>query len=387
MKKLNSLFKISLVLLATLIMVSCQKQVDYGPQIQTLTNSVSALQSALNSSLAALQKSRDSLTTALAQTNASLTSTNVNVSNLGLRMDSVKSALVGINTQLSYLSSRIDSANTKITLLNTQMAAANSNISSINAQIVVINSNIANFTNLINTLNQQYSSLLSTLNGILAQLYFTPNTLTNGLVAWYPFTGNLIDSSVNANNFTNSNAVLTTDRFGTLNSAYYFNNAKNSYAVSNNIPITLTGPYTFSFWQNFKSFNEGASVLELIRNSSTIANLNPAIWQHNNKLYLTTCTNSNNQMLMDTTSNLLNKWVNFTWTVSAGVTNLYENGILIASSNSMPWPTDATTALTLGNNANSNIAIHSQPSNVSFDEIRIYNRVLTSSEIYYIGTH
>jgi len=387
MTKLNSNYRIIIVLIISMIIISCTKQVDYGPQIQTLTNSVSALQIALNSSIAALQKSRDSLTTALTQTNTNLTNTNANVTSLGLRMDSVKTALVGINAQLTYLSLRIDSANTKIVLLNSQMATANSNIANINAQIVVINNNIANLTSLINTLNQQYSSLLSTLNGILAQLSITPNTLSNGLVAWYPFTGNLLDSSVNSNNFTNSNAILTSDRFGISNAAYYFNSNKNAYTVSTNIPISLTGSYTFSYWQNLKGFNEGNSILELISSSSTIGNLNPIIWQHENKIYLTTCTNSNNQMLMDTTSNLLNKWVNFTWTVSGGVTNLYKNGALISTSSIMPWPSDTIIALTLGNNANTSSPIHAQPSNVSLDEIRIYNRVLSLNEIYYIGTH
>ena len=49
--------------------------------------------------------------------------------------------------------------------------------------------------------------------------------------------------------------------------------------------------------------------LEIINNTSTVGNLNPVIWQHNNKIYLTTCTNSNNQMLKDTTSNLFNQLV------------------------------------------------------------------------------
>jgi hypothetical protein len=238
----------------------------------------------------------------------------------------------------------------------------------------------------LNDLGTRIKASDSAYNGTLYNgTWLVPDTtstnLKNGLVAYYPFNGNLNDSSGYGNNLTNSNAILTTDRNGIADQAYYFNATKNAYAVSTKIPITLTGSYTFSYWQNLKGFNQGNAILEVIRNSSTIANLNPLIWQYNNKVYLTTSTNSNNQMLMDTMSNLLNKWVNFTWTVSAGVTNIYKNGSLIASSTSMPWPSDATVALTLANNANTNSPINSAPSDVILDDIRIYNRVLSLNEI------
>jgi hypothetical protein len=41
---------------------------------------------------------------------------------------------------------------------------------------------------------------------------------TDSLIAWWPFTGNAIDSSGNGNNGTVNGATLTTDRFGNLNS-------------------------------------------------------------------------------------------------------------------------------------------------------------------------
>jgi hypothetical protein len=62
---------------------------------------------------------------------------------------------------------------------------------------------------------------------ILVSIYsvFTTNLMaqvpnyvpTNGLVAWYPFTGNVIDSNGNGNNGTENGATLTTDRFAIKN--------------------------------------------------------------------------------------------------------------------------------------------------------------------------
>jgi outer membrane receptor for ferrienterochelin and colicin len=51
-----------------IILVACQKQVDYMPQINALNDRVSSL-----------QKSRDSLAAALAQTNNNLNATNNNI--------------------------------------------------------------------------------------------------------------------------------------------------------------------------------------------------------------------------------------------------------------------------------------------------------------------
>jgi hypothetical protein len=45
---------------------------------------------------------------------------------------------------------------------------------------------------------------------------------TNGLIGWWPFTGNANDESGNGNNGTVNGATLTTDRFGNVNNAYNF---------------------------------------------------------------------------------------------------------------------------------------------------------------------
>ena len=50
---------------------------------------------------------------------------------------------------------------------------------------------------------------------------------TNGLVGWWPFTGNANDLSVNGNNGTVNGATLTADRFGVVNSAYSFDGSSN----------------------------------------------------------------------------------------------------------------------------------------------------------------
>jgi len=68
-----------------------------------------------------------------------------------------------------------------------------------------------------------------------------------GLVAYYPFNGNVNDESGNGNNGTINGATLTTDRFGNSNSAYAFNGIDNYIKVQN--PLVLKNSnYTISLW-------------------------------------------------------------------------------------------------------------------------------------------
>ena len=62
--------------------------------------------------------------------------------------------------------------------------------------------------------------LLFTSFNISAQV--PSNVPTNGLVGYWPFNGNTIDESGNGNNGSVNGATLTSDRFGSNNSAYDF---------------------------------------------------------------------------------------------------------------------------------------------------------------------
>ncbi|MBI1308144.1 MAG: hypothetical protein GC181_16195 [Bacteroidetes bacterium] len=78
------------------------------------------------------------------------------------------------------------------------------------------------------------------INSLVAQIP------SNGMVAWWPFTGNAIDSATFLNNGTNHGATLTTDRFGNANHAYYFNG--NAYIDCGEDPSLRTGSNTLNFW-------------------------------------------------------------------------------------------------------------------------------------------
>ena len=182
---MNAIIKYSIaIFMIALVILSCQKQVDYQPQINLL-----------NSNIGALQKSRDSLAAALAQTNNNLNTTNNNFAALSKSLDSIKVQLTSIGTQIATL--------------NSQMALANSNIATLTTQIAA--------------LNQQYIDLLGKFNLIIIQLSTVSSSLSSGLVIFYPFNGNTNDSSGNSYDGIIYGAKLTSDRFGLANRAYIFN--------------------------------------------------------------------------------------------------------------------------------------------------------------------
>lgn len=105
---------------------------------------------------------------------------------------------------------------------------------------------------------------------------------TNGLVAYYPFSGNANDLSGNVNNGTVNGATLTTDRFGNANSAYQFYASNQNYieVLTTNYPIAAR---TISAWVYFDGavnsgnppydfqtiFDYGNTTRGLLVNSST----------------------------------------------------------------------------------------------------------------------
>lgn len=77
---------------------------------------------------------------------------------------------------------------------------------------------------------------------------------SNGLVGWWPFTGNANDLSLNGNNGIVNGATLTTDRFGMVNSAYSFDGV-NDYIQTNYSGVTGSNSRSISFWARTNGLN------------------------------------------------------------------------------------------------------------------------------------
>ena len=81
--------------------------------------------------------------------------------------------------------------------------------------------------------------------------------MNQGLMAYYPFTGNANDASGNNNNPTFNNATLAADRFGNANSAYQFNGIDNYMRIPNSPSINPTTQISICAWVKVAGFYQG----------------------------------------------------------------------------------------------------------------------------------
>ena len=82
--------------------------------------------------------------------------------------------------------------------------------------------------------------------------YFNDNShaqsIYNGLIAYYPFNGNVNDESGNGNSGTVYGATLASDRFGNTNSAYYFNGTSDYIEVPHSESLNFQNELTLAVW-------------------------------------------------------------------------------------------------------------------------------------------
>lgn len=82
------------------------------------------------------------------------------------------------------------------------------------------------------------------------------DSLKVGLIAYYPFVGNAVDSTGRGHNGTVSGATPTTDRNGNENSAYYFNGTDNYIVVPDSKDLRLgTVSFTINAWVQIDEYN------------------------------------------------------------------------------------------------------------------------------------
>lgn len=84
-------------------------------------------------------------------------------------------------------------------------------------------------------------------------------SLQDSLVAWYPFDGDALDYSGNANHGTLGGAVLTTDRFGNASSAFSFNGNSNFISMANNQKFRPNAPITITAWVLIDDFGNNVA--------------------------------------------------------------------------------------------------------------------------------
>ena len=188
----------------------------------------------------------------------------------------------------------------------------------------------------------------------------------NGLVAWYPFNGNANDESGNKNHGTVLGATLTKDRNGEPNKAYYFKDDTIQATIKN--LIVNSSPFAINTW--FKSDQK------LHANNQTIVNhsfgnnsLNTRVL---NKGYVQVYYgdyNSNSFLSIQDKNYLDSTWYFLSVVYSGDSLKAYINGEL------------KDFRMNVKLNIPDSIFLIGNPFLGAIDDISIYNRSLTDTEI------
>jgi uncharacterized protein (TIGR02145 family) len=205
---------------------------------------------------------------------------------------------------------------------------------------------------------------------------------TNGLVGYWPFNGNANDVSGNGNNGVVNGATLTTDRFGNANSAYFFSGSGCNTRIDcvvNTSTIAQSNEYTVSLW--VKKMGEGCMIFPRIleffdQNNVGSLQLNLDVSGTNNLMIETNNSSSQGLSAIYQNSSWLNQWHHLIITCSVISLNIYDNGILVSSA---PFSGLPRLASNVSFGRMNHPAYNTFQGNI--DDIAIYNRALTQSEI------
>ena len=208
---------------------------------------------------------------------------------------------------------------------------------------------------------------------------FPSSILKTDLIGYYPFCGNANDLSGNNNHGIVSGAKLAQDRFGNINSAYYFNGNQDfilmEKAMKNYNTLTISG------WYNSAAI-QGASFVYCGINSPNLGCNGFGVGQGqgdwinegNNLHCASSCSGGWRSAEYELPS--INTWNHFSLTKNNEEYGVYINGKLIRKF-SAPHETEISNLIFIG--AASSLGDYSFQG--FLDDIAIYNRALSEQEI------
>ena len=229
---------------------------------------------------------------------------------------------------------------------------------------------------------------------------------SSGLVAYYPFNGNVNDESGNNNNGIiigsgPGQVIPTNDRYGNNFNAYDFSGTVNNYiSIADSPSISLKNAFTISGWFYFRSdgsINDIGNVRLIAKEQSStnweyrLLTLDGGTFGFNDALLMQLSANGLDNSLSVQINNALsglgdggealykNKWVHIASTYDGTTLKLYINNVLIGSSIGSITIADSNTNppnLGIGADGGGNY-----PFKGKIDNVRIYNKALSNSNL------
>jgi hypothetical protein len=214
--------------------------------------------------------------------------------------------------------------------------------------------------------------ILGWLNCATAQLpSYVPS---NSILAWWGFSGNGNDQSINNNHYTNYNMVFAADRFSTPNAAAS-GNGTTQYMLCNTPSFSFgaNSTFTISLWM-LKTSNTGGVMM--MHGTTAAGNF---IWNFQTNTTGGIMFGTNKQQstwIWTQTTHGLNTWEHYVATYNNGAITLYKNGV-VAATNLFTHTavSQAVLPIYLGRGVSGSYSAG------LLDDIGMWNRVLTQAEI------
>jgi hypothetical protein len=201
-------------------------------------------------------------------------------------------------------------------------------------------------------------------------------SLTDGLVAYYPFNGNANDESGNGNNGIVYGATLTADRFGNANRAYAFDGSS-SYIDCGNSNTLDVNNHTISAWVMINGSG----------NYVIVGKVNPFVSE---TIHLDITNNILNTYMQTENvyggifgSQFINtaQWYFVTMTYDGSNVKLYVNGLIDRMTSRNGATKKNSNNMAIGRHGGGDQKGGDYFFSGKINEVRIYNRALSDSEI------
>jgi len=208
--------------------------------------------------------------------------------------------------------------------------------------------------------------------------------INNGLVAFYPFNGNAQDLSLFGNHGTVVGPSLTTDRFGNMNSAYYFDGINDGIEIPRSTSLEPISAMSACAWvlreANPNVWNPVLSKRYSIPDPYNSYSIDGGS-DTNNRWMANICkgTVGSQTSVFSQNPRPLNQWEFIVMTYDGQKLTMYINGV---EDNSVPLTGNigySSMDFYIGKNT-----VFDQFFKGKIDDVRIYNRALSSCEVKYL---
>ncbi len=207
-------------------------------------------------------------------------------------------------------------------------------------------------------------------------------SLINGLVAYYPFNGNANDESGNENHGDVNGAILSLDRFENINSAYEFNGSSDFIEVDNDLSLNINSSFSISLWFKPGELNryqrligKGTSV------DGSISNWSITYEENNSLAFFWESANDDDHLIYSNTIINDSNFHNITVYIDVDLDKyaIYIDGVFDKMQTTSDIPASNNDPLYIG--VRRTQTSFERYFNGVIDDIRIFDRVLTESEI------